>query len=136
MNTYRKIGRKPKTRRGAAIVELAICLPVVLLIALGSIQGASLLFLRQALVQASYEGAKVAIRSGDDAAARQAVANVAAGRRIEGLVITTNPANIADANQGDTITVTVTAPGDANSLIPFGVFQGQQVSAQAVMVRE
>ena len=123
-------------RQGAAVVEMAVCLPVVLLIVLGSIQGASLLFLRQALVQASYEGAKIAIRSGDDDAMRQAINNVVAGRRIEGLIITTNPINIGSANQGDTITVTVTAPGDANSMIPFGVFQGQQVTAQAVMVRE
>jgi len=49
-------------RFGAAAVEFAVCLPLIILIVAGSIEGASLLFLRQALIQSSYEGAKVAVK--------------------------------------------------------------------------
>lgn len=125
-----------RRRKGAAIVEVAVCLPVIMLIVLGSIEGASLLFLRQSLVQASYEGAKIASRTGEASTAQTAANNVAAGRRIEGLIITMDPPNLDDAEPGDPITFTVAAPGDANSLLPFGPFQGQQIRAQAVMARE
>lgn len=95
-----------------------------------------MLFLRQTLVQASYEGAKVAIRSGDQTAAETAVKQVAAGRRISGLNIVTTPRNLADAAEGDLIKISVTAPGDSNSFFPFGPFKNKLVSAEAVMVRE
>ena len=52
-------------REGAAVVEFAVCLPLVILIVLGTIEAGSLLFLKQTLVQAAYEGAKVAIATGD-----------------------------------------------------------------------
>ncbi len=40
-------------RRGAAIVELAVCLPVIALIVFASLEGANMLFVRQATVQAA-----------------------------------------------------------------------------------
>ena len=58
---HNKKFRARDARKGAAVVEFAVCLPVVVLIVLGSIEAASLLFLKQTLVQASYEGVKVAI---------------------------------------------------------------------------
>ena len=124
-------------RSGAAVVEFAVCLPVILLIVLGSIEAASMLFLRQALVQSAYEGVKVAVRNnGDNALATQAVENVAAGRRLENMSITFSPENVATAAQGEIIRVTVSAPGNGNSFIPFGPFKDRVVSAQAVMVKE
>ena len=44
-------------RRGAAVAELALCLPLILVLVLGSIEACNLLFLRQALVAAAYDGA-------------------------------------------------------------------------------
>ncbi len=123
-------------RRGAAVVEFAVCLPVLLLIVFGSIEAASMLFLRQTLVQASYEGAKVAIRTGDSVQAEDAIRAVAKGRRIENVTITTIPANLEDAVPGDLVVITVTAPGNVNSLFPIGPFKDQSVTAQATMVRE
>lgn len=38
--------RKTARRRGAAVVEFAVCLPVIILVVLGSIEAASMLFLR------------------------------------------------------------------------------------------
>lgn len=129
--------RSRRTRRtGAAVVEFAVCLPVILLVVLGSIEAASMLFLRQTLVQAAYEGAKVAIRTGDSASAETVIRQVATGRRIEQLTIKTSPSDLNTALPGETITIEVSAPGDANSLFPFGPFKNKVVSASAVMVRE
>ena len=129
--------RKRGRRRGAAVVEFAVCLPVILLIVLGSIEAASMLFLRQALIQSAYEGAKVAIRdNGSNADATTAIENVAAGRRLNDVEVEFSPKNVSKAKQGEFISVTISAPGDSNSFIPFGPFKNRMVSARAVMVKE
>ena len=43
-------------RRAVATVELAVCLPVLALLVLGSIEAASFIFLKQTLQVAAYEG--------------------------------------------------------------------------------
>ena len=124
------------SRRAAAVVEFAVCLPVIVLIVLGSIEAASMLFLKQTLVQASYEGAKVAIRDGEQAEVEAIIRAVGDGRRVVDLTIEFDPPNIENAVAGEVITVTVSAPGDSNSLIPFGPFKNKIVLATAAMVKE
>jgi len=46
---------KGARRRGTSTVELAVCLPVIFLLSMGAMEGASLIFLRQAMVQSAYE---------------------------------------------------------------------------------
>ena len=129
--------KNAKCRKGAAVVEFAVCLPIILLIVLGSIEAASMLFLRQALVQSAYESAKVAVRNdGNNVSAIAAAEAVAAGRRIENMNITFSPSDVETAAQGEIIRVTISAPGDSNSFIPFGPFKNRIVSAEAVMVKE
>ena len=129
--------RRPNSRKGAAIVEFAVCLPLILFITLGSIEAASMLFLKQALVQSAYEGVKIAVRNdGNTSDAIAAIETVAAGRRIDDMQITISPADVSTVAQGEIVRVRITAPGDANSLIPFGPFKGQIVAAEAVMVKE
>ena len=126
-----------KRRRGVATVEFAVCLPVVVLIVLGSIEAASMLFLRQAMIQAAYEGAKVAIlHDSTNSEARDAINAVVRGRRLNDVAITFSPADISTANAGDTIRVTASVPGDANSFLPFGPFKNKTVAADAVMIKE
>ena len=137
MKPKRTPGNRGRRRTGAAVVEFAVCLPVIIFIVLGSIEAASMLFLRQALIQSAYEGAKVAVRNnGDNATATTAIENVAAGRRLNDVTITFSPADVASVPQGDFVRVTISAPGDSNSFIPFGPFKGRTVSARAVMVKE
>lgn len=126
-----------KPRRGAAAVEFAVCLPVVLLIVFGSIQAASMLFLRQATIQAAYEGVKVAIRDrGTDDKVREAAQAVLDGRQLTGVNIDIQPSNVDTLAPGTVIDVIVSAPSDENTLFPFGLFTGQIVSANAAMVKE
>ena len=128
---------KRRLRRGAATVEFAVCLPVIVLVVLGSIEAASMLFLRQAMIQSAYEGAKVAIlRGADNADAIAAAQAVVQGRQLDGATISFDPLNVAEALPGETIRVTASAPGDANSFIPFGPFKNQIVAAEAVMIKE
>lgn len=124
-------------RRGAAIVEFAVCLPVIVLIVFGGIEAASMLFLRQTLVQASYEGIKTAVKpDGTSSAATASATAVCNGRNLRDVQIVVSPSNIESLNRGDIIEITVTAPGDTNSVFPFGPFAGKDVTATAVMVKE
>jgi len=135
MIKHKKLKLRPK-REGAAVVEFAVCLPLIVLVVLGTIQAGSLLFLRQTLVQAAYEGAKVAIVTGDSDQVDAVVDLVAASRNLSEVNVQFTPSDIASVPAGETITVTLTAPGDENSLIPFGVFRNLTIEANASMVRE
>ena len=106
------------------------------LIVLGTIEAGSLLFLKQTLVQASYEGAKVAIATGDSDQVESVVDAVAASRNLTGVNVQFTPSDLTSVPAGETITITLTAPGDDNSLIPFGVFRNLTVEANASMIRE
>ncbi len=128
---------RAKSRRGAAAVEFAVCLPVVLLVVFGSIQAASMLFLRQATIQAAYEGVKVAIRDeSTDEKVREAAQAVLDGRNLTGVTIDIQPSNVETLDAGTVVDVIVSAPSDENTLFPFAMFTGQIVSANAVMVKE
>ena len=138
--TSKRRNRKRRStgkRQGAAVVEFAVCLPLIVLIMLGSIEAANMLFLRQALVQASYEGAKAAVRADADNATVTLIANqVAAGRRLDGFTVETVPADISTAQQGDLIRVRSSAPVDSNSFISGTVIRILNLDAEAVMVKE
>lgn len=125
-----------RRRRGAATVELAILLPLIVVVTLGSIEAASMIFLRQALVQSAYEAAKVIVKTGDEDLARANALGVTKGRRINGVTIEFDPTDPSTAERGELIRVMVSAPGDSNTSIPFGVFRGRSVAAQASMIRE
>jgi len=132
------IKRKQKTKRlGTATVELAVCIPLIVLVTFGGIEGASMIFTKQALVSSAYEGIKVAVgRNATQADVVAAAQTVLDGRTLDATSITIEPTNFADVDRGTLITVTVSAPGDANSVFPFGPFQGRQLSVSAVMAKE
>ncbi len=129
--------RKSYRKNGSAAVELAVCLPVIVLLTFGAIEGASMAFLRQTLVQTAYEGVKVAARRGStDAAALNAAQQVAAGRNLSNVNLRFSRGNIASIPPGTPITLFASAPTDANSAFPFGPFRGQTVTVQATMAKE
>lgn len=124
-------------RKAAAAVELAVCLPVIVILALGSMEAASMIFLRQALVQSAYETVKEAARAqGSEALALTRSREVLAFRNIQDETVTIEPAGTEALDRGTEITVTVSAPGDTNSIFPFGPFRNREVSVSATMVKE
>ncbi|QEG21836.1 TadE/TadG family type IV pilus assembly protein [Mariniblastus fucicola] len=131
------IKTKRASRRGAAVVEFAVCLPLIVLIVFGGIEAANMLFLRQTLVQAAYEGIKTGVKVDGTAVQAQASAQaVCDGRNLQNVTISLSPSNLAAVSRGDIIEITVSAPGDDNSIFPFGPFAGKDVTASAVMVKE
>ncbi len=129
--------RKRSKRLGAATVELAVCLPLIVLVTFGGIEGASLIFTKQALVASAYEGVKVAVaQDATTAEVLAATQSVLDGRTLNGTTVEIDPSNFSNLARGEFVTVTVSCPGDANSVFPFGPFQGRTVSVSSVMVKE
>jgi hypothetical protein len=110
---------------------------LIVLIVFGGIEAASMLFLRQTLVQAAYEGVKTGVKAeGSAATAIAAATDVTNGRSLQNVTISLDPSDLSSVARGDIIEITVSAPGDDNSIFPFGPFAGKEVVATAAMVKE
>jgi Flp pilus assembly protein TadG len=124
-------------RRGVAAAELAVCLPVVVLLVIATLESCSALFLKQSLTASAYEGVRVAIEKGATTATVQTACNqILTDRRIQGSTVTLSPSNISSLKPGDFVDVTVTAPCNPNSPVPTAFFRGRTLTAKASMMIE
>jgi len=122
--------------RGAATVETAICLPLFLVIVFGTIECCDLMFLRQGLLQAAYEGARVAIvpKAKQENVIEQ-VDRILVQRGIQSTAIRILPENFDTAPFGTEVTVEVDAdPGENGGLIRL--LQSGPISGRATMMVE
>ena len=124
-------------RRGLAAAELAVCLPVIVLLVLATIEACSMVFLKQSLTVAAYEGVRTAIADGATADSVMATCEqILKDRHVEDAKITVTPTDIAALSPGQYVDVTITAPCDANSIIPDMFYRGRKLSAGASMMIE
>jgi Flp pilus assembly protein TadG len=130
-------GCRLKKRRGVAAAELAVCLPVVVLMVVATIEACSALFLKQSLTASAYEGVRTAIEKGATSTSVQAACKqILTDRKIQGATVTVKPSNIASLNPGDFVDVTVSAPCAPNSVVPVTFYRGRTLSATASMMIE
>jgi Flp pilus assembly protein TadG len=126
-------------RKGTAVVELAVCLPVLVIIAFGAIEATNAVFLKERLTAAAYEGARSATGPGHTTATATAVAqNVLTQFAISNSTITISPTITISTTTGTQVTVTVAAPFSSNScMTPYilGKVLGN-VSATVVMIHQ
>jgi len=110
-----------QNRRGAATVELAICLPLMVTVILGSIETTNAIFLKQRLTSAAYEGARSATSPGQTVSgATTAATNVLTAFKISGSTVTITPTVGTATTTGTTVTVSVSAPFSSNACMqPF-----------------
>jgi Flp pilus assembly protein TadG len=131
-----RIGRSQR-RRGVAAAELAVCLPVVVLIVIATIEACSMVFLKQSLTVAAYEGVRTALVEGaTDTSVRATCERILRDRRVEGAAVTVEPSNFGALEPGDYVDVTVTAPCDTNSVAPNTFYRGRTLTATASMMIE
>jgi Flp pilus assembly protein TadG len=128
---------KANPRRGVAAAELAVCLPVVVLLVIATIEACSAMFLKQSLTVAAYEGVRTALEEGADAKSVQAACDqILADRKIQGGAVTIKPSNIASLSPGQFVDITVSAPCASNSIVPITFYRGRTLSATASMMIE
>ena len=105
--------------RGAAIVEMALVLPLLLALLLGVLVYGHYFMLAHSVQQAANDGARASI-VGLDAADRSAVASRAVGRSLQAIDGTHSVA-VSETSEAITVAVTFTAPQDSflrSSFVP------------------
>lgn len=129
--------RLRRSRRGAAFIEFAVCLPFLMFIVLASMECTNYIFLRQAVVQSAYEGVRKAINPQSSRAdAQTRISEVLTGRKINNPNVSFNPSVPENAKRGEPIEVTVAVPTTGNLLFNMPGFTGRTVTVTATMVRE
>jgi hypothetical protein len=104
------VNRKHK-ERGAVAVEMAMILPLLLLIVMGTIEFGRVLNVQVSLTQAAREGARHAAIHHDDGSLDVTAAALAAAPSLDGLgVVVANNAGACGTGLNVTVTTTVTLP--------------------------
>ncbi|MCU0718937.1 MAG: pilus assembly protein [Pirellula sp.] len=123
-------------RRGAAAVEAAIVLPVVVFVVFGSIELANGVFMKQSLAIAAYEGAREASRpGGTQAQAKSRIREVLSNKGVDNETVTFTPEITADTPRGTKIYVKVSAPVSTDSINPCKLLINRKLEQSVVMVR-
>jgi Flp pilus assembly protein TadG len=142
MTTLNARNRTLKTRPcqhrlGAAVVELAIVLPVFVAILLGTIETCKMIFLQQSLEIAAYEAARVAIVPATDSSDVNAAANaLLIARRVNGAVIAIIPSDFQSAPYGSFIRVNVSASCNSNASSPLSFYGSKTLTGTVEMMKE
>jgi len=138
-------GSANATRDGAAAVEAAFCIPVVIILMLGTLEICSGIYLSESLTVSAYESCRAGIRRRSTAndvyeravqilAERNVTLSTGAGGQPVG--ITVQPANFSGLKALDPVTVTITAPTTGNSMFIFDTLYNRNVTVSVSMVRE
>lgn len=137
MNGTFKPRNRRQSRAGVAAAELAVCLPVIVLIVLATIEACTMVFLKQSLSIAAYEGARTALaQNATDADVMRAAQQVLTERRVNGGAVVVLPADLAAVAQGEYMTVTATAPAAGNAVIPIQFYRGRTLTGSATIMKE
>jgi hypothetical protein len=135
MVSYKSINHRQR-QQGSATVEVAICLPIFLIVIFGVIECCDLLFLRQGVLQAAYEGARVAIvpKSKPDNVVEQ-VERILGHRGIQASGIRIIPPDFERAPFGTQVMVEIQAePGENGKLMRL--FRNRVITGRATMMIE
>jgi Flp pilus assembly protein TadG len=128
---------KTSSRRGAAITEFALVLPLLVLIVFATIETCSMMYLQQSLKIAAYEGARIALVPGTTSGNVQAAVNqVLDDRHIGSATVTITPGNYSSAAVGTYIRVTASAPAKGNSLVGAWFYGGKTLQSSVEMMKE
>jgi hypothetical protein len=130
------LNRGPRLHHGLAVVELAICLPILVLLLLSTIEACVMLQSKQNLSVTAYEGARVGILPGSNSnVVTQQCQMLLDDRGIDGYTVTMNP-DPDTVLVGDMLMVTVSADCVANSVLGGVFYQGSTMSESVVMRAE
>lgn len=124
-------------RTGAATVEFAVCLPLLMLIGFASIETANAMFLKQVLAQSAYEGARVGAQPDADTSKISTRCNdILQARGIKTATVSVTPSNCSDQTaKGTAISVSVSAPATANAIFPLTFFKNSTITKKVVLTR-
>ena len=146
------IRRNKHARRGAVMVEMALVLPLFLMLVLGIIEFGRAMMVANLVTNSAREGARMAVLDGStntevnnavETFLQSAVGHGITAADIDVIITVTaatgnpNPANnVANALSRDLITVKVQVPFNKVALIPGDYLTGKQLVGQSAMRHE
>ena len=96
-----------------------------------------MVYLKQSLSIAAYEGVRTAIGATATTADVQNTCNqILLGRNVVDPSVTLTPANFDHSSPGEYVDVTVSAPCDKNTVVPNAFYKGKTLSSTASMMIE
>jgi hypothetical protein len=112
--------------KGAAIIELAVCLPILVLVTLATIEACAMLYLKQTLTIAAFEGARLGVIQGSQALNVEAQSQlILIDHGVASYAISMEPADPSTLTAGDYFRVSVSAECSPNSLIGGWFYTGK-----------
>jgi len=138
------VRRLKKYRCGTSIVEMALVLPLLLMLTLGAIRYGWLFLKAQQITNATRMGARTAVLP--DATVEGVQANIAAlmaagGMGASGYSVTITPADIGSLEVGDSLTVRITVPSENIDVMHVPLFTDLEpatwnLGAEVTMAKE
>ena len=127
----------PCQREGVAAVEFAVCLPVLVLVIFGSIEACTMVFLKESLTIAAYEGSRVAVNAtATESDVTTRCQEVLADRNVQGATIQITPSNLSAVASGSPIEVTVSAPCGPNAVMPVWFYGTATMNGSSAVMKE
>jgi Flp pilus assembly protein TadG len=130
-------------RSGAAAVELALCIPVVLILAFGMLETCNLVQVRTRMLSAAYEATRLATRpttSSNLAATSTQVTTycttLLTQLGVQGATVTISPASLTSITPLTPVTLTVSAPLSQNAITAFVLRSAMTISVQVTLISE
>ncbi|MCA9118722.1 MAG: pilus assembly protein [Planctomycetaceae bacterium] len=129
--------RRRSRRLGAAAVELAVCLPVMVIIVFGAIEASNAIYLKQEITSAAYEAARTVTASGGTQELGESrFHEVSKARHIDNATIAISPRVDALTPRGTLVTVAVSARANTNSYGPSLYDNVPALTSTVKMVRQ
>lgn len=135
MRTKRSIPRqKCAPSKGIAAVELAVCLPILMIVLFATIEACTMYYVQQSLRITAYEGARVGTTpTAQSTNVTFQCESLLDGYGINDYTITLDPAEPSALSSGDYFRVTVDANFGANSIT--GLFYDDKTLSRSVALR-
>lgn len=126
-----------KKRSGAAIVELAVVLPLLLMLLMGTIEACTAIHLQQSLDITAYEAARTSLLPKATIHTVNAAADkFLISRKTNGAKVVVSPSNFESLPIGTIITITVSAPSQGNLPVSPLFFQNRTITSSCSMMKE
>ncbi len=129
---------KEQCRKGAAVVEFAIVGPLMIMLTMGMMEVGRAVMVKQVMVNASREGARMAILP--SASSQTVIAQVQSqlsAASINGTTVTLSPPSLDNAPAGTPVTVAISVNASQVSWIPNPAFTlNRTITTSTTMRRE
>ena len=125
---------KNQKRKGAALVETAVFLPILVIVFLATVEICNQIYFKQSIAVSAYEGARVVLMPNASVTDIEIqVKEIAAIRNLPEPTVTVTPSDFSSKPPGTLVSVTVECPNQ-QSVVGIGLFQNSTLASKTVTI--